>query len=276
MPEYNGGWSAYPDRVTKKIFFRADDRQTKTVTILSGQILKAHSFLETNSAGKAIAHTGLTESNTIGFNVIVAASGLALTSAQTLIINGLTFTAGSAGATPAQLATAWAGITSGMAAAAVPNAPATTVGVFSGTFTAGFMTEPSTATSIVVNSTVPASDVTNIAAITGTGAAAATLATVAGTATFNKIAGVLLYDVDASAGDVDATVYTEASFWASALNWATTPDEVFTKVDGTTIAFTAYNTGCEGTSAASNLLKQKFVENSEFEPLGFLSTGEQL
>ena len=153
---------------------------------------------------------------------------------------------------------------------------ATTVGVFSGTFTAGFMTEPSTSTSIIINATTPATNVTDLAAITGTGSAAATLATVQGTGTFNKIAGVLMFDVDASAGDVDATAYVEASFWANALNWATTPDEVMTKVDGSTIAFTAYNTGCDGTSATANLLKQKFVENTEFEPLGFLAAGEQL
>ena len=87
----------------------------------------------------------------------------------------------------------------------------------------------------------------------------------------------MLFDVDASAGDVDATAYQEASFWAQALTWAVdVAVDVVTKVDGTTVAVTAYNTGCAGTSNTSNLLKQKFGESTEFEPLGFLSAGEQL
>ena len=154
MAELNGGWSDYPDRVTKKIFFRADDRETKTVTIKSGQVIKALSFLESDSAGKMIAHSSLTAS------------------------------------------------------------------------------------------------------------------LVAGT----KIGGVLLFDVDASAGDVEATAYVEASFWASALIWSVNiATDTITLFDGTTKAVTAYDTGC-----TTNLLKQKFVENSEFESLGFLSAGEQL
>jgi hypothetical protein len=275
MAEYNGGWSSYPDRVTKKIFFRASDRETKTVTIKSGQVIKALSFLETDAAGKCIVHGPITESATIVFNVVNAVTGIALTSTQTLVINGMTFTAGTAGATPAQLATAWSGITSGMAAASVPNAPAATVGVFSGTFTAGYTTELINTNTISVNSIAPLTNATDIAAITGT-TAAATLVITQGATSLNKIAGVLLYDVDATGGDVDSTAYVEASFWASALNWANSNGDVFTKVDGTTVAFTAYNTGASGTSAASNLLKQKFVENTEFEPLGFLSAGEQL
>lgn len=271
MAEYNGGWSSYPDRVTKKIFFRAGDRETKTVTIKSGQVIKALSFLETDSAGKAIAHGGLVESATATF-------GTALTSGQTSIIAGLTFTAGSAGTTTAQLATVWSGIADGTgyvaaAAAILAAGIATTVG----TFTAGTLTGYSTtlvSTNKIRFDATTAASATDVAA-TGTGTAPTIV--ISQFAALNKIAGVLLFDVDASAGDVDATAYTEASFWASALTWAVdVAVDTITLVDGTTKAVTAYNTGCAGTSATSNLLKQKFVENSEFEPLGFLSAGEQL
>lgn len=150
MAEYNGGFQSYPDRVTKKTFFRVDDRQTKTVTIKAGQVLKALSFVESDVDGKAIAHTG--------------------------VVGG------------------------------------------------------------------------------------------------NKIAGVTVFDVDASAADVDASIYVEASFWADALVWDVDPlVDVIDKFDGTAIAVTAYDTGC-----TTNLLKQKFVEGTEFEPLGFLTAGEQL
>ena len=271
MAEYNGGWNSYPDRVTKKIFFRATDRNTKSVTIKSGQVIKALSFLESDAAGKAIAHGGLTESATATF-------GTALTSGQTLIIAGLTFTAGSAGTTTAQLATAWSGIAdaTGFAAAAAAILAASTA-LTVGTFTAGTLTGYST---VLVSATKirfdgsSAVDKTDIAA-TGTGAAPTIV--VSAFAALNKLAGVLLFDVDASGGDVEATAYQEASFWASALVWAVdVAVDTITLVDGTTKAVTAYNTGCAGTSAASNLLKQKFVESTEFEPLGFMSAGEQL
>ena len=154
MTDFNGGFASYPDRTTKKIFFRADDRETKTVTIKSGQVIKALSFLETDVAGKCVAHSDLTASLAAG----------------------------------------------------------------------------------------------------------------------TKIAGVLAFDVDASAGDVEASAFTEASFWADALVWSVNVlTDTVTKYDGSTVAVTAYNTAC-----TTNLLKQKFVENSEFETLGFLSAGEQL
>lgn len=269
--EYNGGLYSYNDRVTKKIFFRACERNTKSVTIKSGQVIKALSFLETDASGKCIAHGGLTESATVTFSA-------ALTSGQTLIIAGLTFTAGSAGTTTAQLATVWSGLLDGVTAAAASAAIlaagiATTVGTFTSGSLAGYNTTLVSTTKVRFDATSAAS-ATDVAA-TGTG----TAPTIAITqyAALNKIAGVLVFDVDASAGDVDATVYQEASFWAQALTWAVdTAVDVVTKVDGSTVAVTAYNTGCAGTSATSNLLKQKFVESTEFEPLGFLSAGEQL
>jgi hypothetical protein len=85
-----------------------------------------------------------------------------------------------------------------------------------------------------------------------------------------EIAGVLLMDVDATAGDVEATVYTHASFWASALVWSVdVSTDKIKKADGTLVACTAYNTG-----ASTDLLKRKFVENTHFEQLGILKAGE--
>lgn len=150
MAEYNGGFQSYPDRVTKKTFFRADGRQTKTVTIKAGQVLKALSFVESDVDGKAVAHSG--------------------------VVGGA------------------------------------------------------------------------------------------------NIAGVTVFDVDASAADTEASVYVEASFWADALVWSVDVlTDTVAKFDGTNIAVTAYDTGC-----STDLLKQKFVEGTEFEPLGFLTAGEQL
>lgn len=271
MAEYNGGWNSYPDRVTKKIFFRATDRSTKTVTIKAGQVIKAHSFLESDSAGKCIAHGGLVESATATFTAATA-------STNTIIIAGLTFTTGTAGATVAQLATVWSGLAdgTGFAAAAASILAAgipTTVGTFTAGTLAGYNTTFVTTGKVRFDATSAAS-ATDVAA-TGTGTAPTIVITQY--AALNKIAGILLFDVDAASADVEATAYQEASFWASALTWAVDVSvDTITLVDGTTKAVTAYNTGCAGTSAASNLLKQKFVESTEFEPLGFMSAGEQL
>ncbi|MCK9622614.1 MAG: hypothetical protein M0R47_19020 [Methylobacter sp.] len=261
MVEYNGGFQTYPDRVTKNVFFRAEGRATKPVTVKSGQVLKALSFLETDSAGKAIAHGPLTEGTFVKF--------AAITNGQTIILGGLTFTAGSSGTTAAQLATSWAGIAAGTAAASITWAVG---GTFTGTLT-GWGTEAYDADSVIFNSSAPLTNATDLAA-TGT-ATAPTLTKVDGATTFSKIAGVLVYDVDASSADVDAQAYSEASFWADALVWAADPtQDTITKPDGTTVAVSAYNTGCAGTSAASNLLKKKFVEGSEFDPLGFKNAGD--
>lgn len=147
---YKGGLIEYPDATQEAIFFRADSRATKTITIKQGQVLKARSFIETDVAGKGIAHSGVAT---------------------------------------------------------------------------------------------------------------------------KKIAGVTVYDVDASTADVVTSVYIEASFWSTALVWAVNVlTDTILKDDGvTTVAVTAYDTG-----ANTDLLKAKFVENTEFEAIGFLKAGEML
>ena len=279
-PFLNGGWVKYPDRVTTRTYFRATDRYTKKVTVKAGQVLKKHTFLEsiqgTADAGKVIAHKGLGEAADVTFK--------ALTSGQTLILAGLTFTAGSAGATAAQLAIAWAGLVDGIGyAAATTAAAANGIDSTIGTFTAGSLTGWNTydyntvdATSVDFRATAYLTNVTDLAA-TGTGTAP-TINKVDGNVSFNKIAGVTLYDVDASAGDVITAVFVEASFWADALVWAVNPavDYILDSF-GNQVAVTAYNTGVYGPDVATTIrLQKQFVEQSEFEPLGFIGAGDVL
>jgi hypothetical protein len=271
MATNNGGWITYPDQTPKATFARAGDRASKIVTVKSGQVIKALSFVESDVNGKVIAHGGLVESALVTF-----ASGI--TTGQTVILAGLTFTAGSSSVTAAQLADIWSGLVSGTTSAQA-NAiilakgyPVATIGVFSGTL-AGYGTTSASPTKVRFDATGTGAASATDVAITGTGAGAGSVAIVQ-YAAFNKIAGVLAFDVDATSGDVEASVYTEASFWADALVWAVdvTVDTITTSA-GTT-ACTAYNTGCSGTSAESNLLKKKFVENTDFEPLTFKRLGE--
>lgn len=286
MTQYNGGMFVYAGRQAPPKWFRSDDRQTKSVTVQSGQVLKAGSFLQYTSNGKVIAHTGLSESAVLDF--------VALTSAQTQIIGGLTFTAGSAGATALQLAAIWSGLvdTTGFAAAAA-SILAVGIPVTVGTFTAGTLTgwnsgnQASTSTGAVngiptitltnqvtFTSTGGLSNVTDIIG-TGTGTVPV-LSIVQGSTSFPFIAGILEFDVNASAADVSTTAYIEASFWASALVWLVdTNVDTITNWDGSTTACTAYNTGTIGNSdAVTQRLQSYFVTQTEFEPLGFLNAGE--
>lgn len=270
-----GGYNSYPDRASGKIFFGSKKTKSVAATILSGQVIKAYTFLESDSAGKLKVHGNLTESANVTFTA-------ALTSGQTLIMAGLTFTSGASGTTVAQLAKAWSnnglGIPVGTGYAALTGV---TNALDGGTFTAGTLTgysvEPVDANTVAFNSTAAGTNATDVAA-TGTGTAP-TITISSGANAFAKIAGVTIYDVDATAGDVDAEVYVEAPFWADddgtcALRWSYDPSEVLTKADGSTVAVTAYNTGCSGITASSNLLKKKFVEGSEFE-LKFTRAGDK-
>lgn len=269
MTNYNGGWANYPNRTTQKKFFRATARHTKPVTVKSGQVLKALSFLESDTDGKVIAHSGINEVATITFPTKVDTG-------ETVIIAGLTFTAGTnATTTQAQLVAAWANLPAGITAADANTLQGAKVSAAIGTFTAGTLTgyasdTSATAGSVDFRSTTPNAGVTDLT-VTGTGDAS-TVTVTALNVPQNKIAGVLAFDVDASGGDVEATAYTEASFWADALVWSVDVDtDTIELYDGTTKAVTHYNTG-----ASTERLKQKFVEGSRFEELGFLTAGEVL
>ncbi len=259
LSQKNGGFNAYPDRTQTKTFFRSTERFTKTVTVASGQVLKAYSFLESKSTGKVVAHRGLTEAAQVTFT--------ALTAGQVLTLGGLTYTDGGAGTTGAELAAAWAGIADGGAGVD----PST--GTFSNAL-AGWSTEAVNSTTVVFNSSVTNTNPADLAA-SGNGAGAATIVTSQGSTSFPEIAGVLCFDVDASIADTKASAFTKASFWADALVWGVDISvDTIPLADGTTKAVTAYDTGCSGTSETSNLFKQKFVDGSDFKELGFLSTGE--
>jgi len=273
MATNNGAWTTYADQTPKAIFARASDRETRIGTVKSGQVIKALSFVETDANGKWIAHGGLVESATVVF-------GASITTGQTIILAGLTFTAGSGSVTAVQLADIWSGLEVGTTAAQASaiilakGYSASVVGTFTSGTLAGYSTTNVSTTKIRFDAVGTGTGTATDVAITGTGATSVAV-TIVQYAALNKISGVLAYDVDASSADVDVSAYIEASFWADALVWAVDVSvDTVTKSDGSTVAVTAYNTGCAGTSAASKLLKKKFVENTEFEPLTFKNAGE--
>jgi len=271
----NGGWVDYGRSSRNNVFSRADGYETKTVTIKAGQVLKARSWLESITSGadkgKCKAHTGSSEAALVTF--------AAITSGQTLILGGLTWTAGSGGTSIADLVTAWSGIATGTTSAA---RSATLVGVLDattvGSFTAG--TFGAWETSMYDSNTVlftGISGLSNVTDLADTGTATdPTISTVQGTTGFANIAGLTIYDVDASSADVDIEVFTEASLWDTAVTWLVDPaSDTVTKEDGTTVACSAYNTGTTGDSlAVSRRLKNQFVENTEFR-IDFLNVGER-
>ena len=274
MTTYNGGFYDYADRVTTDVFYRKSaKRVTKAAVIKSGQVLKKHTPLQSDAAGKLIAHTGMTESALVTFATI--------TTGQTLILGGLTFTAGSGSVTAAELVTIWSILSAGITNTAAntqllaEGINATTKGTFtSGTFGAWNTTAHDAVSKVLFTGTTALTNVTDLAD-TGT-ATDPTIVTVGGVTSFPVIAGILMYDVDGTSADVAAEVYTEASFWASALVWYNDPAvDTITLHDGTTVAVTAYNSGAIGYDKASTeLLQAKFVEGSEFAEIGFLTLGE--
>ena len=270
----NGGFYPYNARVSAKLFAGANDYKTSNVTVLSGQVIKALSFIETNVDGKAIPHSGFAESAIVTFATI--------TTGQTLVLAGLTFTAGTGSVTAAELVTIWKDLPVGVTAANA-NVLLLARGIdatVKGTFTAGTLAQYSTAVNDAANSVVFTGyrALTALTDVADSGTATDPVVTLkASLSAQNKITGVLMYDVDASAGDVKAEVYTEATFYADALNWYTdstaTTGEVMTKSDGTTVAYTAYNTGIFGSQPEAILLQKKFVEGSEID-LVHLTAGE--
>lgn len=254
----NGGWYQYPDSQRPLEFFRATDRCTKSVTISKGQVLKRYTFLETLPNGESIAHTG------IGNQVKVTFPALAAN--KTLIIGGLTFSSGSSDLSALAVANAFAGIAKGSTATQI-NTQKSLAGA-TGTFTAGTLANYFT---VLEDSHsvrfVPIAASVDYTALTNTGNGTATFDIILGN---KKPSGVILYDVDARANSVVAEAFCEASFWASALVWSADPAvDTISLSDNTTIPVTFYDT-----FATSQLLKQKFVENTEFCELGFMHEGE--
>lgn len=258
----NGGFVRYSDKVTKDIFFRASETDTINVTVVAGQVLKKRSFVEFitsgNDIGKVKAHAPLVEGALLTFSTGLTAA------AQTITIAGLILTA-TAAMSVAEIIAAFDGVVPGV----TPTNPAK--GTFSGTL-AGFAISAYDADTLEVAATTAASNVTDV---TYTSATATVVLNIVQGSSFRAPDGILLYDVDASTGAKNAEIYIEASFWADALVWAVDPTvDVVTKPDGTTVACTAYNTGCAGNSATANNLKKMFVSTTEFAPLGFRNPGD--
>ena len=277
--DYQGGYNAYPDLTQSKIFFRADDYKTKTGTIVAGQVLKARTFLESLPSGKLQAHSGVVEKDLITFPVA------GITTGKTFIVAGLTFTAGTGTTSQAELAAAFANLTDGTTAAQANTLNASALSAVIGSFTAGTLTGYRTKASATAGSVLFLSSSPNTAmsAITATGTGATTggdsptatfTVTVVNTGTSEPkpIAGILLMDVNALGGDVSTPVFTDASFWVDALVWSNSPGDTITSYDFSTVSCTEYDTGI-GNALID--IKQKFVEWSEFAPLGYLTPGEQ-
>jgi len=268
MANPNGGYKAYPGKATKDIFYKSDDRSTDVFTLKQGNVVKGFSFLEFilsgNDKGKVRPWQGGTESTLVTFT-----SGLT-TSGQTVTIAGLILTCNAA-MSIAEILAAFDGVTPGVATVDG------TKYAFTGTL-AGFSISKSTAgtpdTLEVSTTGLGSANVTDLAITSAT--ATFRTAVVQGDTATHILAGLIKYDVDATNADVRVTCYTEVSLWADAIVWAVDPVvDTINKVDGTgTVAVTAYNTGCAGTSDISNRYKQLFVANTEFSPLGFHRAGD--
>lgn len=269
MTDHRGAYVTYADRPADKYkFYGASCYKTQQITVLSGQVLKAGTPVESNTVGKSIAHSGMNEKALVTFPTKVDTG-------ETVIIAGLTFTAGSKATTSqAELVAAWKGLTAGMTASQANAAKTTETSAAIGTFTSGTLTgyntyKSSTTGSVLFVSTTPNAGVTDLT-VTGTGDAS-TVAVTAVSYPNKPIQGILVYDVDASAGDVDTSIYIEADFWDTYIVWENNPDTDYILSEiGTQVPVTDYVSG-----ATSNLLKKKFFENArDITVSGFNTAGE--
>jgi hypothetical protein len=239
----NGGWKDLGRRsVTHKYRGAIPPVTTQKIVVKSGQVLKARSWLQADTAGKMIAKAPVVEIGTVVFG--------AITSGQTVILGGLTWTAGGSGTTAAQLATAWAGITAGATHTSL--AGRTGGGSFTaGTFTAQYNTIQTSVNTVVFYG-ITTGNLTDIAS-TGTGAASAVVTVVV--ASTAPVEGLLAMDVDATAGDVEAQMYLSGNFWTESILWGVVPTvDVVTSSAGVNVAVTAYETG-----ARTDLLQQILI-----------------
>jgi hypothetical protein len=251
--QQNGGFEAYPVRTTNRPFVA---KKSRTVTVASGQVLKARSFVKSNTAGKMVAGGNITE-----FAKLVM-SGTAVNT-DTVIMGSLTLTA-SATMTAVEITEAFL-------------SQSTTKGAFTGTLTGWeLVADPNSTSTLYAYSTTGLSDVTDFVvtgtANTGTPTLTTTVTTVAASLetdstgavylnTVQKPSGILAFDVDATSADTVATIYTEVYAYESEIVWGVdVANDVVVKSDGTEVACTAYNTG-----AVTPLLRQLYVEGTEFE-----------
>jgi len=238
--QQDAGFKNYPLRTTNRPFV---PECSETITVASGQVLKARSFVKSNASGKMIAGGNISE-----YAKLVLSGTLADT--DTAIAGGLTVTATGGVVTAAQVITAL--VTGANVGFAV------VTGTLSGWT---LVADPSSTATLWAYATTGITNVTDFA-VTGTNTSLTeTVTTVAGSTTFQKPSGILAMDVDATSGDVVTTMYTEVYAYESEVIWGVdVAVDVITKADATTVACTAYNTG-----AVTPLLRKMYVESTEFE-----------
>ena len=240
--QQDAGYKNYPERTTNRPFV---PEKSQTITVASGQVLKARSFVQSNASGKMIAGGNIAE------YAKLVMSGTAVNT-DTVIMGGLTLTA-SATMTAVEIRAAFI-------------SGSTTKGTFTGTLTGWeLIADPSSTSTLWAYSTDGLTDVTDFVvtgtANTGTPTLTTTVTTVAGSATFQKPSGIIAMDVDATTGDVVTTMYTEVYAYESEVIWGVdVAVDVVTKADGTTVACSTYNTG-----AVTPLLRKMYVETTELE-----------
>lgn len=239
------GFYNYPSKVHDKFFVGKGERKTRPVTVKQGQVLKARSLVESDSTGKMVAVKNFTE---IGLLTLVGT----LASTDTLTVAGLTVTATGGSVTAAEVVQALlTGATVGK-------------GVVTGSNTLwDIKADPNSATKLYFFSTAMGTNVTDLA-VTGTHTSMTTdsVTKVDGVTTYRAPAGILAFDVDATDGDVRASIYCEGDFYASGIVWGVDTSVDTVNVNGTERACTTYNTGCY-----TELSQQRLLENCEIHIL---------
>jgi hypothetical protein len=260
----NGGYQAYPGKVTKDIFYKAEDRTSDVFTMKSGNVAKAFTFIEYilsgNDKGKVKPYQGGQETNNVTFLTGLTTSG------QTITIAGLILTCNAA-MTVAEIVTAFDNKAPGVATVDG------TKYAFTGTLAGFAISKSSDSTLSVVTSGLGSANATDLVVTSAT--TTFDLDIIQGDTLPHVIAGILLYDVDATSADTRVSAWIEVSLWADAIVWSVDIDiDTIVNASGAIVAVTQYNTGCAGNSDYSNRLKQMFVANSEFSPLGFHRAGD--
>lgn len=232
-----GGFTAYANRVVQYGSRGSEPcKNTRPVTVKSGQVIKAMSWVTSDSAGKVIAAANVTELASTAFSGTIA-------STDTVILGGLTLTA-TATMTSAEIVAAFI-------------SQSTTKGTFSGTLSGWVLQQGATTAILEASSTSSLTNATDFA-VTGTHTSlTTTVTTVAGTTSITPVIGLLVYDVNATSADAPGQIYTSGNFWEEEILWEVDVAVDTVDVDGTTTAVTAYRTG-----ATTSLLRQKFIEQT--------------
>lgn len=255
-------------------FYGIEDHCSTLRWIASGVVAKAGTIMQKDSMNFLVPHRGYKEKAIVTFLAT-------LTSGKVATIAGLTFTAGSSGCTVSNLVKAWKDIPVGTSAAdattlAAANGITSAIGTFtSGTLT-NYLSEAVTVNDIAPNSvafvyTGTDADPSNLTVTSDNVATLTSVDIIIASQDFQKIEGVLCFDVNTIAGATQYAVYEEGCFYAdddgrSFLRWRKeTGDTVYDPVNDVNVACTAYNTGCYGNTNAAQRAKQAFVSGSEFD-----------